>query len=79
MNVRQIALFALVIGCRQAAHRLNLRPREVEKVEKVEEDRAMVQGIAERFTGVPYLWGGKTRLGVDCSGLLQIAMHASGL
>src|SRR5262245_13229169 len=34
--------------------------------------------VAERFLGVPYLWGGKTRLGVDCSGLLQLAIHASG-
>jgi cell wall-associated NlpC family hydrolase len=35
--------------------------------------------IAEAFLGVPYVWGGKTRLGVDCSGLLQVALHAAGL
>jgi hypothetical protein len=34
--------------------------------------------VAEGFLGVPYLWGGKTRLGVDCSGLLQLALHAAG-
>jgi cell wall-associated NlpC family hydrolase len=33
---------------------------------------------AEAFIGVPYVWGGKTRLGVDCSGLLQVALHAAG-
>jgi cell wall-associated NlpC family hydrolase len=34
--------------------------------------------VAERFCGTPYLWGGKTSLGVDCSGLVQIALNACG-
>lgn len=35
--------------------------------------------VAERFLGTPYLWGGKTRLGLDCSGLVQVAMSSAGL
>ncbi len=35
--------------------------------------------VAERFLGVPYLWGGKTALGVDCSGLVQISLAACGI
>jgi cell wall-associated NlpC family hydrolase len=34
--------------------------------------------VAERFLGVPYLWGGKTVLGLDCSGLVQVALTAAG-
>jgi hypothetical protein len=35
-------------------------------------------GVAERFLGSPYLWGGKTSLGIDCSGLVQLALNACG-
>jgi len=33
---------------------------------------------AERFLGAPYLWGGRTAEGLDCSGLVQLALHAAG-
>ena len=35
--------------------------------------------VAERFLDVPYLWGGKTSLGLDCSGLVQVALTACGV
>lgn len=35
--------------------------------------------VAERFLGTPYLWGGKSSCGIDCSGLVQISLNAAGI
>ena len=35
--------------------------------------------VAEKFLDVPYYWGGKTFLGLDCSGLVQSSLEACGI
>jgi cell wall-associated NlpC family hydrolase len=44
--------------------------------------RGTVQQVirtAKRFLGLPYLWGGTTPLGIDCSGFVQLVYHLNGV
>jgi cell wall-associated NlpC family hydrolase len=45
----------------------------------LEKREADFVAVAEQFLRVPYSWGGKTALGLDCSGLLQTALQAAGI
>ena len=45
-------------------------------VDDFEDDPA---GIAALYLDAPYLWGGNSRWGIDCSGLVQAACHACGI
>ncbi len=50
--------------------------RHLAPLDQVEGD---VVDVATRFLGVPYLWGGRSALGLDCSGLVQTALAACGI
>ncbi len=51
----------------------------VSHLKPVGENETDFVAVAERFLGAPYLWGGKTVLGLDCSGLVQVALTACGV
>ena len=55
---------------------LYLWPRHLAKLGAWEPDAV---AVAERFVETPYLWGGRTSEGVDCSGLVQTALTAAGI
>jgi cell wall-associated NlpC family hydrolase len=45
----------------------------------IDEKAADFVAVAERFLHAPYLWGGKTSLGIDCSGLVQLGLGEAGI
>jgi len=46
---------------------------------RVDETAADPVSVGLSFVGTPYLWGGRTSLGLDCSGLVQLANEAAGV
>lgn len=42
-------------------------------------DNRSILDIARSYLGAPYLWGGRTICGIDCSGLVQISLMRAGL
>jgi hypothetical protein len=52
---------------------------ETERAERFPLDGAAIIQTAARWTGSPYLWGGTTPAGVDCSGLAQAIYRTHGL
>ena len=50
--------------------------RHLSAMDAVESDPV---SIAERLTGAPYLWGGRSSDGVDCSGLVQLCLSLCGV
>jgi cell wall-associated NlpC family hydrolase len=77
---------ALSLGCRLAVTRIDgplaLTPggyipaRHLATLDAYAADPV---ATAEYFLQVPYLWGGKTGFGLDCSALVQLSLHACGI
>lgn len=50
--------------------------QHITPIEEIEKDFV---ATAEKFLGIPYLWGGRTSIGLDCSGLVQLSLLNAGL
>jgi hypothetical protein len=51
-----------------------------EEVETISENKQnFIQHTALKFLNAPYLWGGKTLFGIDCSGFTQIVYRIAGI
>ncbi|MFD0686450.1 C40 family peptidase [Actinomadura fibrosa] len=59
--------------------RYRVPERDIVKAPRGTPDGASVLAMARRFLGVPFLWGGLSPRGFDCSGLVHAAYRRCGL
>lgn len=48
-------------------------------IANVDEFKQQVEATAKFFENTPYLWGGRTFFGIDCSGFVQMVYHMNGI
>ena len=86
-NIKIPPIEALPLGARVAVNRIEqpfaLTERggfiPTQHLVPLDQHESDYVSVAERFLGTPYLWGGKTNLGIDCSGLVQVSVTACGI
>jgi hypothetical protein len=86
-SIKVTPLEALSLGCRLRVTRVQTEFAvtvdngfvPLQHVAPADQRERDAVAVAERFIGTPYLWGGKTSFGLDCSALVQLALTAAGV
>lgn len=67
-NLLCLTLLLLLVGCKTS-----------KKISESEHHVTKIIQTARSYVGTPYKWGGTSRSGLDCSGLLLISFRSAGI
>ncbi|MGB3590006.1 MAG: C40 family peptidase [Tunicatimonas sp.] len=54
-------------------------PKRTARINRLDDQQEKIISTARSFAGTPYRWGGTSRGGMDCSGLLMISFQEAGI
>lgn len=85
-DIKSPPLFRLSMGARLAVTDIHERFSQIQNggwvitahISNLQATASDHVAVAQQFLHTPYLWGGRTSLGLDCSGLVQIALDQCG-